>query len=110
MKDLKYNNIFLNLTSAKNKEIFTALIKRKNFYLERIVSKGQNTPINQWLVSKDNEWVMLLAGGARLRFYGGLKIRFMKPGDYVFIPAGKRHRVEWTDPDCKTIWLALHFL
>ncbi len=32
----------------------------------------------------------------------------MRPGDYVLIPARKRHRVEWTDPGQKTVWLALH--
>jgi len=26
----------------------------------------------------------------------------------VVIPARCRHRVEWTDPDQETVWLALH--
>jgi cupin 2 domain-containing protein len=30
-------------------------------------------------------------------------------GDYVFIPARKRHRVEWTEPQQPTVWLAVHF-
>jgi cupin 2 domain-containing protein len=33
----------------------------------------------------------------------------MRPGDYVHIPAHQRHRVEWTEPDQKTVWLALHY-
>jgi cupin 2 domain-containing protein len=33
----------------------------------------------------------------------------MNPGDYVNIPAHKKHRVEWTTPDEPTIWLAVHY-
>ena len=30
------------------------------------------------------------------------------PGDYLHLPAHKRHRVEWTAPDEPTVWLAIH--
>ena len=33
----------------------------------------------------------------------------MKPGDFVNIPAHKKHRVEWTTPDEPTVWLAVHY-
>jgi cupin 2 domain-containing protein len=33
----------------------------------------------------------------------------MKPGDYLDIPAHRRHRVEWTDPAQPTVWLAIHY-
>jgi len=33
----------------------------------------------------------------------------MEVGDYLLIPAHKRHRVEWTKPDIETLWLAIHF-
>jgi hypothetical protein len=29
----------------------------------------------------------------------------MKPGDFVNIPAFKKHRVDWTTPDEPTVWL-----
>ena len=35
--------------------------------------------------------------------------RALVAGDYVFIPARKRHRVESTDPQHPTVWLAIHF-
>jgi cupin 2 domain-containing protein len=31
----------------------------------------------------------------------------MKPGDFIDIPAHKRHRGEGTTPDEPTIWLAM---
>jgi len=33
----------------------------------------------------------------------------MMPGSYVHIPAHCKHRVEWTDPDVETIWLAMYY-
>ncbi len=33
----------------------------------------------------------------------------LKPGDWVDIPAHARHRVEWTDPNEKTMWLAVFY-
>jgi cupin 2 domain-containing protein len=33
----------------------------------------------------------------------------MRPGDWLVIPARRRHRVEWTDPERPTVWLALHY-
>jgi cupin 2 domain-containing protein len=32
----------------------------------------------------------------------------LKAGDYINIKAHKKHRVSWTKPDAKTIWLALY--
>jgi cupin 2 domain-containing protein len=32
----------------------------------------------------------------------------LKPGDYMMIPAGCRHRVEQSDASQKTVWLAVH--
>ena len=31
----------------------------------------------------------------------------MRPGSYLNIPAHLRHRVDWTDPDQPTVWLAI---
>ncbi|MEK6765024.1 MAG: phosphoribosylaminoimidazole carboxylase, partial [Planctomycetota bacterium] len=42
-------------------------------------------------------------------FEGNSEVVVMKPGDYINIPAHKKHRVEWTDPEGETIWLAVHY-
>ncbi len=49
----------------------------------------------------------MLKGAARLEFEDGTLE--MRPGDYVNIPAHKKHRVAWTTPDEPTIWLAVHY-
>jgi cupin 2 domain-containing protein len=44
-----------------------------------------------------------------LRFEkGSLRVTLL-PGDYIFIPAHERHRVEWTAEHEETVWLALHY-
>ena len=33
----------------------------------------------------------------------------LSAGDYIIIHAHKKHRVEWTDPETETIWLAIYY-
>ena len=51
--------------------------------------------------------MLLLAGGARLRFADEPQDRLLGPGDHVHIAPRRRHRVEWTDPAVPTVWLAV---
>ena len=75
--------------------------------IERIVSTGQATPAGHWLDQPRDEWVVLLEGEAELAYDDGSRLR-LGPGDHVLIPAGERHRVEWTRTDPPCIWLAVH--
>lgn len=76
--------------------------------LLRIVSHGQATPPGEWWDQPDDEWVVLLAGGAGLLIEGEAGPRVLGPGDWLHLPAGLRHRVEWTAAGQATVWLALH--
>jgi len=51
---------------------------------------------------------VLLAGAAVLRFEDGDQRVELEPGDWVEIPARVRHRVDWTQADAPTVWLAVH--
>jgi cupin 2 domain-containing protein len=51
--------------------------------------------------------VIVLKGAARLQFEEGT--REMGPGDFINIPAHRKHRVAWTTLDQPTIWLAVHY-
>lgn len=88
-------------------EVIEPLLERAGVRLERIVSSGQSTPPGAWYDQEQDEWVMVVAGAARLCIEGQ-GVFDMKPGDTVFLPARCRHRVEWTDPRQPTVWLALH--
>jgi cupin 2 domain-containing protein len=102
-------NLFASLPARSPAEIVETLLKTEGFHLERIISAGQATPPGQWYDQSTPEWVVLLAGSAALRFEAEADLRVMQPGDYLHIPAHCRHRVEWTDAEQATVWLALHY-
>jgi cupin 2 domain-containing protein len=103
------DNLFAQLPAEIPAEIFQVLLQTRNFRLERIISAGQATPPGQWYDQDTHEWVVLLTGSAGLRFEDETETRVLRPGDYLLIPAHRRHRVEWTDPAQVTVWLALHY-
>jgi cupin 2 domain-containing protein len=107
---MKLNNIFSGIPSFLQAEISETLLKTEAFKLERIVSSGQVTPEGEWYDQDTDEWVILLSGSAGLLFEDEDEVFIMNAGDYIHIEPHQRHRVEWTDPEEKTIWLALHFL
>lgn len=102
-------NIFEEIPETLPREFFQILAEKNNVTIERIVSDGQATPEGEWYDQAWDEWVILIAGSAGLHFEGEAHSRILKPGDHVMIPASCRHRVEWTSPDIKTVWLAVHF-
>jgi len=102
-------NLFEVITPGISEEIFQVLLSTAHFRLERIISAGQATPPGEWYDQEAHEWVALLTGGAGLRFEDEAEPRVLRPGDCLLIPAHRRHRVEWTDPQGPTVWLALHY-
>ena len=101
-------NIFSNIPNNLPEEIFETILSILILSFDIIVSKGQSSPKNFWYDQDQNEWVIVLEGKARLVFKGNETINLNK-GDYINIPAHKKHRVEWTDPHVETIWLAIYY-
>ncbi len=101
-------NLLKHLPNAARAEVFQVLLEKKNIKIERIVSRGQVTPQGKWYDQSWTEWVVVLQGKARLRFYGKKKLIDLSLGDCLTIPAHVKHRVEWTSPKEKTVWLAVH--
>lgn len=104
-----YGNLFRTLPAASGVEVFEELICGGAFRLERIVSTGQTTPPGQWYDQTQHEWVLLLAGAARILFEDATEPVELQPGDWIHIAAHRRHRVAWTQGGCETVWLALHY-
>ena len=89
-------------------ELVTVLARGDGVRVERTVSRGHASAPDFWYDQEEHEWVLVSAGRARLSFESGEQLD-MGPGDYVNIPARCRHRVDWTDPDTDTIWLAVFY-
>jgi cupin 2 domain-containing protein len=90
-------------------ELLTELLVAPGLRIARIVSTGQASPPGSWYDQDRAEWVLVLAGSAGLLLEGEDRPRVLGPGDHLLIPAGARHRVEWTDPGRPTVWLAVHY-
>ena len=109
MAAMPTRNIFDDIPEQFADELSHELLKGSQFRVERIVSRGQHSPAGFWYDQQEHEWVLLLKGAARLLFEDGNRVVQMKQGDYLHIPAHCRHRVEWTDLEQETVWLAVFF-
>ncbi len=100
-------NLFSNIPPSLPQELIETILSKPNVRIERIVSHSHSSPEGFWYDQDEHEWVIVLKGEARLQFEDS--IVEMKPGDFVNIPAHRKHRVEWTTPDEPTIWLAVFY-
>ena len=107
---IQAGNLFADVSAASEaEEAFSEILARPGLKIERIISRGQASPQGFWYDQAWNEWVIVLEGSATLQFEDEPARQALGVGDYVFIPARKRHRVEWTEPQQPTVWLAVHF-
>lgn len=100
-------NLFADIPAALGDELAESLVRARSSRIERIVSHGQASPEGFWYDQEEGEFVLLVQGAARLRFEE--EVVEMRAGDWLNIPAHRKHRVEWTSPDVLTIWLAVYY-
>ena len=102
------NNLFAHIPKSLRDELNETLVSAGSIRIERIISHGHGSPEGFWYDQQEHEWVVVLQGAARLQFED--ESVELKPGDFVNIPAHRKHRVDWTTPDEPTIWLAVFYL
>lgn len=100
-------NVFDDLPQHLPKEVVQTLIRSADVRIERIISHGHASPSDFWYDQAQHEWVIVLKGAARLQFEDGMIE--MKVGDFINIPAFRKHRVDWTTPDEPTVWLGVRY-
>ena len=103
------SNIYSDIPDDLTHEVFEEILRNGSLKLERIISKGHETSKDQWYDQDRDEWVILLKGSAGLVIEGEGETVVLKPGDYVHLPAHLKHRVEWTDTEEETIWVAVYY-
>ena len=100
-------DLLADLPAQLPEELIQTLLSAPQLRIERIVSQGHASLPGFWYDQDEHEWVLLIQGAARLQMDDG--VVEMKPGDFLNIPAHRKHRVEWTSPDELTIWLAIYY-
>lgn len=88
-------------------EALETLFSGSRVTAEKIISRGHVTETGKWYDQHLDEWVVLLQGKARLEFENG-EILNLSGGDYILLPARKKHRVTYTSHEPPCIWLAVH--
>lgn len=106
---MKAENLFDAIPAELTEELFTTIHRDGGLRIERIVSHGQSSPEGFWYDQDENEWIILVEGSAAVQFEGDDGLVELGPGSYLNIPAHARHRVAWTDPNHKTVWLAIFY-
>lgn len=106
---IEAGNLFENLAAQASEEEFAVIAEQAGARIERIVSTGQASPPGFWCDQDWTEWVLVVSGKAALRFETEPTARILGPGDWVEIPPHARHRVDWTEAERPTVWLAVHF-
>lgn len=102
-------NLLSPLPDAHAAEQVVTLLTRPGLRVERIVSLGQASPPGVWYDQVEGEWVLMLAGTAKLRFADEPAPRLLRAGDWLDIAPRRRHRVDWTDPAMPTVWLTIFY-
>jgi cupin 2 domain-containing protein len=100
-------NLLAHIPSRNPDELFQTLVRTPAVRVERIVSWGHSSREDFWYDQDAPEWVLVLKGTARLTLEGEPPLD-LEPGDFVSLPAHRRHRVDWTAPDQPTVWLAIY--
>ena len=102
-----FGNLFTDLPTGLPEELIETLCENRNVRIERIISNGHTSPPGFWYDQPQHEWVVLLKGAARIGFED--QTFDLHPGDFINIPAHKKHRIEWTTPNEPTVWLAVFY-
>ena len=105
---MRTGNLRRGIPAVMPDELVTTLAVGRRARIERIVSRGHESPAGFWYDQPDTELVILLQGHARLEIEGQGELD-LSPFDFVELPPHLRHRVSFTAPGVDTIWLAIFF-
>lgn len=100
-------NLFRDIPGQAPEEIVDTLARTATVRVERIVSTGQATPPGQWYDQEEDEFVLLVSGSAAIAFDGESTEHRLSPGQWLWIPARRRHRVAWTSTTPPAVWLTV---
>lgn len=108
MNSLESQNLFSGIPDSLPDELIDTMHSSHGIRIERIISDGHSSEADFWYDQDEHEWILLVQGEASIIYPDESEIT-LKAGDYLLIPAHRKHRVSRTDHRQKTIWLAIFF-
>ncbi|MBD1401332.1 cupin domain-containing protein [Pelovirga terrestris] len=102
-------NIFSSIPDQLPNELVDVLADKNQVRIERIVSRGHASPSGFWYDQQEHEFVLLLQGQAELELLEPQERLSLQAGDYLLIPAHRKHRVVSTSDEMDCIWLAVFY-
>ncbi|MBW6507914.1 MAG: cupin domain-containing protein [Desulfuromonadales bacterium] len=103
------SNFFASIPAHLPEELIDVLADSGVVRFERIVSRGHASPPGFWYDQQQHEFVLLLQGKAELELLDPEEHLCLQAGDYLLIPAQRKHRVVRTSSDEDCIWLAVFY-
>ncbi|WP_344955529.1 cupin domain-containing protein [Zobellella aerophila] len=103
------HNLWQDIPATLPEELILTLAGNDRVRIERIVSRGHGSPEGFWYDQHEHEFVLLVQGEAELALLEPDEQIRLKAGDYLLIPARRKHRVAWTHPEQDTLWLAVFY-
>lgn len=104
-----HQNLFQDIPTHLSEELLQTLVENTHVRIERIVSRGHQSPEGFWYDQQQHEFVLLVQGEAELALQSPDEQIRLCAGDWLVINAHRKHRVDWTDPQHDTIWLTVFF-
>lgn len=102
-------NLFSSIPAQLPEELIEVLADSDVLRIERIVSRGHSSPQGFWYDQPQDEFVLLVQGQAELELLDPLERLRLQAGDYLLIPAQRKHRVASTSGDEDCIWLTVFY-
>lgn len=102
-------NLFSSIPAHLPDELIDVLADSGAVRIERIVSRGHASPQGFWYDQQQDEFVVLVQGQAELELLNPQERLCLQAGDYLLIPAQRKHRVVRTSSDEDCIWLAVFY-
>jgi cupin 2 domain-containing protein len=103
------SSIFSSIPDQLPDELVDLLADNGQVRIERIVSRGHTSPPGFWYDQQEHEFVLLLQGKAELELLEPKEQLCLQAGDYLLIPARRKHRVIRTSSDEDCVWLAVFY-
>lgn len=102
-------NIFSDIPAQLPEELIEVLADNGKVRIERIVSREHSSLDDCWYDQPQHEFVLLLQGEAELELLDPAERVTLQSGDFLLIPAHRKHRVVRTSGEQDCVWLAVFY-